>query len=531
MFVELKAKFTYPTVVFEHSQYVKNITCNEIGLTILLTEEAAMNTIRETWILPNGGDSIDINFITFSDGCGASTNNVRTYWLGQLFSAGYDDTQGWFAQVYAEEILTEQSLTDADLAWGTYLPVEPSTAVDNTTYPDVSECTIPPLTGWPLRNKVPQANPCNANFDQALDDTIGYTYQQQYLRLAHDDVLRQNAANLPDLLAKANANQVSQTVEDNGGWLSDLEDLAELVEYVGTKIIDFIESWIPTIQSGDITIDVSPEGVEEDTDDWGPAIQMFKYPSDDDNKEKREEGKDDGEGGLEGSITVYCVDCGIHGVIHLSGSCSFSIADGVTSLSVGMSGSLTAGIQIGIDAEVKYTKTWSKELYSQGVEYLSVPNVITIGPVMTLDAALELELTAEGKVLTGAELTIGPFEANLDFINSDNTYGNGFDQTTFDKFFKASGEIGAAVTFSLPYSIGVGIDLPPLDWRKTISIIDAPGIKAEIKYENEISVGTNPNDSEDDSDDDDDCINGISWDVRLELSRPIKPLKSLLIKH
>ena len=120
----------------------------------------------------------------------------------------------------------------------------------------------------------------------------------------------------------------------------------------------------------DLPINLTPSNLTASP--WGQALQLYR-------KEKSTES-----GTLSGEITVYCVQCGVMGKIHLSGEARWTLADGLTKANMGMDGNIGAGLQIGVDAQAELKKEFLVPIIQKGIEtvppVLSVSGLFTIGP-------------------------------------------------------------------------------------------------------------------------------------------------------
>ncbi|GAB7351215.1 hypothetical protein MBLNU459_g1652t1 [Dothideomycetes sp. NU459] len=512
LYLHMQVNFTYPTVVLEHSSHLTDFSCWKpyaesplyVQITMQIDTYEAWQVLHKTWL-----GLEELVLVSNGDGCSTTSNNTRSYWLGQAsdvtWRSDLSPPSGYFT-FHGDEIFTQNGLADADLVWGTVIPAKNVTSTTN--YGNSSLCS---QTSDPNNPTLAHINPCTPNFDQVLDQQIGYAYKttsDRYNILLEEELF---APGMISLVRSQNTAAASADTESDGWFSTVLGDLEDFVVSAAESVENFVDSWIPSIPDGKFTIDMAPSPVVESS--WGDAYQIYKYPSK--SSEKRTTGSTS-KGSTEGSITVYCVECGVKGEIQVSGTASFSISDGVTALSVGMDGSLEAGINLGVEAEIKYTfPAWSTDLATpQGVPLLEVEGVIVVGPIVELKAELELEVSAKGKVLTGVSISIPSFSANLDFVNTGNAYARGFDDIKVNKYFKAEGEIGASASLSMPYSVGVGISLPVLKWDKQIKLVEKPGIKAEVTYKVETSSGTVPTLGSSDEDENS-CEGGITWDLKL----------------
>ena len=93
----------------------------------------------------------------------------------------------------------------------------------------------------------------------------------------------------------------------------------------------------------DIPINVVPSGLVDFS--FGQAKQIYSKQ------------KASANGVASGTFTVYCVECGVQGIVHLHGQARFTIADSLTQANAGMKGNIAAGLEIGIDANAEISDT------------------------------------------------------------------------------------------------------------------------------------------------------------------------------
>lgn len=224
----------------------------------------------------------------------------------------------------------------------------------------------------------------------------------------------------------------------------------------------------------------------------------------------------DDDAGPSPGITFYCVNCGIHGSVAVSGSISFGVIGGITAGSIGMAGNLQAGLEIGMDAYAEYDKSLTlARLVHQGIPGFSIPNVITVGPEVTLDLTADFSVSAEGQLLAGITLSLPDFGANLDVFDPSRSTSHG-SVPEVHRIFNATGTLTATASLGLPLGLAFGIDLLAGRYSKTIALIDTPAIEAvatlSATYQNIDGVGSS-------SVNGGDC-DGVEWqiDVRNDLT-------------
>ena len=159
-------------------------------------------------------------------------------------------------------------------------------------------------------------------------------------------------------------------------------------------------------------------------------------------------------------------------------------------------------MNLGLAASAAYKQSFTTPIASAGIPGLSIPNVITVGPVLALDAELDVGVQAAGQILAGAHMTIPNFQASIDIVSGQSS-ASGF-TPVFTTRFEASGQITATADLGIPITVGIGIDIVPLgaNGRKLLSIINKPSLEATATYAYS-SVAPGP------------CNNGIAYSLNL----------------
>lgn len=342
--------------------------------------------------------------------------------------------------------------------------------------------------------------------------------------------LSQSAASYASRLASA-ASQVEQqaasSIEAIGPQMSAwATGLATVIESTAETIAADVSEWDPSTH-GQLNINLAPGKLKSSP--WGPAYLLHSFGGSSKKKRSNSSTSKSSTGtptktssptssttkpsNTKKSVDVFCVNCGVKGVTDYSGSAEFSLQNGVTQLQFAMNGSLQFSIAIGLDAEFKYTmpQQTMNLIPPQGAPILEIEGVITIGPILELQATLNGDITAGGQILAGATMTIPQFSTNFDFVNTANSYARGFDNSTIQKFFAAAGEVGVEAIVGLPFSIGVGIAIPAVKFDKQIKVVNTPSITAQAEFAAGITLGSAAPNLTDQT-----CLNGINWAVTFD---------------
>ena len=537
----MQVNFTVPSVVLEHSSLIVDVTCQAGGLAIAFSSQEAAHSALGIWTKHPG-----IQLVTHTDGCGNSASGQRVYYLTETIRLS-----GSTIIVSGREVHIEQALVDVTLVWGAYVPpnggtshagassmgdssvyscnvlanysegssnIHPQGSPTSTSVPiasSTSECSNP---GASVIDGLP-ASACGSDFDQNLDDALGYynvddNHFTDSLAIlapgtAYADEATKRSLHLLDKrwsiggVFKSVVNvctlcfdhqistNIRQTVKSTVTTVakSVAKVLPAVIVKAATTVVKAVLTVVNTAFSPsvhvNVPINVGPSASKLKKSPFGPAYQIYQYtvPSNDPKKSKFEK---DLEGILDKllpedgqpvpGVTFYCVNCGIHGNIKIYGSISFRLLSGITAGSVGMSGNLAAGLTIGVDAFAEYKKKITvARLVHQGVPGFSIPNIITLGPEITLDMTAEFGISAQGQLLAGVTMTWPNINANLDILNPSASSSSGFTPQV-NRIFNATGTLTATAALGLPVGLAFGIDLLAGKYSKSIALIDTPAV-------------------------------------------------------
>ena len=141
----------------------------------------------------------------------------------------------------------------------------------------------------------------------------------------------------------------------------------------------------------------------------------------------------------------------------------------------------------------------------------SLPVVFAIGPVLSLEAELDLGVMLAGQVLAEIKMNIPNFQANLDLVNNAKSMSSGC-TPQFETVFPAKTKIFATDGLGLPIGIGLGLDIPALKFRKTAALYEKPSLGATVTYSGSTSS--------EGIDGDMICDNGVSYSLQCKSPFP-----------
>lgn len=185
-------------------------------------------------------------------------------------------------------------------------------------------------------------------------------------------------------------------------------------------------------------------------------------------------------GDFGGDVTIQCIGCGATGALGVDMSIGFSIADGLKSGHLQLnSDPLSIGLQFGITVDVVASHTFSSQIFSAPLSPLGIPNIIVLGPEVSMNAALNVALTGSAQILIGGLLQVEAGDFTFDLTNGANNGFHGF-TPTFTPVAMANGSITATVDLGLPLNLEFGIDIFNGKLKQTVALVEHPSIYGSV---------------------------------------------------
>ncbi|KAF4548176.1 Hypothetical protein D9617_31g064120 [Elsinoe fawcettii] len=191
-------------------------------------------------------------------------------------------------------------------------------------------------------------------------------------------------------------------------------------------------------------------------------------------------GKGAGGTTVDGSVRVYCVDCGVSGSLKVYGKASWQLDSGFSEGIVQANLNLNVGFALGLDVQGTLKSSSKKEIAHVGLPGLSF-GIITVGPWIELGADFTLTANAEGRLLAGARFIIQNAQATLDFAKKGRTGSSGW-TPQFEPIFEASGQIAAAAEVGLPLGLTVGINILRGKFKLGVGVVERPSLEAKAEF-------------------------------------------------
>ena len=474
----VRSNHSHPTVLLEHSAYIQYTRCQTDGLLISFTTLEAAKFCQRNW----PSQILLSTYTTQCTGAGAGTGAQVYFLTSSIVFNGLD------AIIVAIEVTLQEAVTDIDLSWGQYQPRGKNESSSGagagsgfgsgssgeppggpTAKPDAGDsthsdggCGAPPA---PTLSGLPAAA-CGPVFDDALDKMLGFVpFTKEDFPSSIKDIAPKIAdvnaedydeINVADTSREIKRrvlhkrfnpfNKIARTVAKSAKGVVKTatkavkQTAAAVVEgakKVAHVVVDAVSSLANPKVDKTFPVDLGPKKLVDSP--FGPAFQLYK-------KEKENKA-----GAASGAIGLYCVDCKVKGKIHVGGQLSFSLlGGGLTKGQLGLDGNIDAGLFLGLEAEARYNREFKTPIASVGIPGLTIPNIVTVGPVLKLDASLDIAIAAGGKVLTGTHMTIDDFGASLDIVSGKSSASF---KPVFKNRFEASGEISAEAGLGLPITV------------------------------------------------------------------------------
>ena len=260
-----------------------------------------------------------------------------------------------------------------------------------------------------------------------------------------------------------------------GSWISKIESNVGAVVSKGegefSTLKSKAEGLLPTgvfSKASTINVDLAPTGTKSPSP-WGDAVNMQTV---------------DG-------VTVWCIDCGMHGDILVDGSMSVGLTTPFLK-----AGSIDVEAQdfkvpmtFGFQAENAKLgrKSFTFTILDIGIPGFSIPDVFVIGPQFTVGVSFTVALSASGNLEAGVNMAWPDAKAHLDLVNSDTSASTNDGWTpTVDKVFNVSdGQLAINGSLGVPLGIGIGISIADGKLNKSISITDTPSIELDSVFNTE----------------------------------------------
>jgi hypothetical protein len=286
-----------------------------------------------------------------------------------------------------------------------------------------------------------------------------------------------------------------------------VQQVATVVTKAVAAVVTAVESFLTGTfsKSLNIPINISPPSASLLDSPWGPQFKFYSYElgSSDPKYAASDAALEIVQADLIGApnpnpgIEMFCVNCGVTGNIQVTGSVSISAAQGFYAGTIGMNGNLEAGLFVGINGFYEWQKELKTTILSAGLPGFSIPDVVTIGPEVTLEISATFTVDAVGQILVGTSYSWPALSATLDVMNKANSQRSGFSPTV-NRQFDAYEDITATASLGLPVTLSFGFDFFSGKWsdshhteranrrlgkwKKSVDLKDVPSLNAVAEF-------------------------------------------------
>lgn len=392
----------YPVVVLDHSALIADIECDLRKLRMKFLHRSALDAAENAWTMPK------FVMMAFHEKCGrASRTGERDYLLvhGLRFDRKRLSVAADIKHIGVVEAVGKGNPITVDM--GTYTPG----SLNRTVGFDTQAPTM-------MRNGTRTNITTTPDFDVALDDRIGYT------------TLTGSA-----LIVRRHSGLDPEVHLHIRGWFS---KIAKAVKKVVKKIVSFIPSW--TLIPLNKNIDIALGGGNVQT----PFLSKKGYQL-------------YSSGSGTNYIKLYCVDCGVNGVLNVKATVTFNLVGLITSGSFGVNGNLKAGLGLGVDANYAASiPAFSKTIVAIPLSPFTIPGLITIGPHLDFGVGASAGINAKGSAYAGIYLVWPAIHAQLNIYKSPEASGL-IPQVV--PVFAATGQVTMTASVFATVSLGFGVSI------------------------------------------------------------------------
>lgn len=496
--VRLNLTLAYPSILLDQSAYITGVTCiANSTLTASFTDASTYNYAKTTW--PSGSLVV---LVTAASSCG--TDGQNAFFVANAIS--FDDSSSTVTATGSVQPIANV-LQTLDMDFGSITVTASNSSATST---DLG-CGTPNATQI---NSLP-AMACGADFDQALDDYLGY-YPVDDADVASTElalapgisgqnfrrhfsfhsitsfiskavktvvntvpkVVQKIEQISPPIISKA----ISTVASIASREINNVKNDIKTVEAIGVGIAtgNFKETW-------NFPVNLAPPEVYLTESPWGDGFKFYTFTAEGGEKFSleatiKDELKDsvktiEGDDSKEPGVELWCVNCGVTGNFQLTGSFSASILHGFTKGQLSMNGNLYAGLFIGLDAFAEWDLNHEKDLFTMGLPGLSIPDIVALGPTLALGVSSDLDITAEGQFLLGASLTWPSISVVMNILDESQSSHSGF-TPVLNTTIQSDATLTTTATLGLPVTLGFGLNVLNGRWNKEVKLVDTPGISA-----------------------------------------------------
>ncbi|KAK6339975.1 hypothetical protein TWF718_009362 [Orbilia javanica] len=471
----------YPTVALEHSRHVKSVRCPRPDhINITFRSKQAYQWAKKYWIPFNAKSRDTMVFVGKFKGCNPTkADGMRSWSLVDDLSFN-DITFTADAVIQYSDI--EDVVKDATIRFGKYMPnSKPEngppapTPIRQYEAPYYASSTTAAATPTGHQGQyLADYGKWGPDFDTQKDDSIGYVDASKPIITPAPGIRgpRINKRwgwnpweNITSAF-KAVTSEVKQMVPVVSSVLSGGASAIEGgVRAVSTDAASFINEYTTFTRKVDLPSFKIQVDVDDEATPWGDlrgSLMVNNFAG----------------------VTLYCVDCGAEGTAHFSATVTFSLLQGIQAGSIDFEGNIKARFSVGIvnnntNINIPYPKALKYEIFNVGLPSLSIPNVLTIGPYISLDVVGTVSMGATGLIRAGFELEIEKPRFHADLKNISRSTATGW-VPKFKPVFSLDGNLTVNAELTTPISLNFGINILNGKFETSLAVSEAPTVKLSL---------------------------------------------------
>lgn len=464
-FTSSHATFKYPTVVLDHSMHVSSNLKGQV-LTVSFEDFDVYASTTPSWtdlpmllITSVGSDEGHFNYLLADS---IDCQDVSATCMLNVTSSDFDD-------------VTDEML----IQWGHYQELEKKAMApwDSSQFDHHKDAQYgyysfadgatsdlamfaPGLTDYDPAHYVDDNVDANGLFDK--DGNIKFHPELQ----VHDsDFFEEHAPGVRThnqkrflrrlgALAKQAASAIGKKAEQIGNKIKDT-----IKKEVVDKLIDVGMGIVNALLGAPIPLNNKFTQTIPDPNKGNVAQSTFKKPNGTPYLAKEIYKSEKKSGSATIKKMLYCLECGVTVTTQFSGELSYKIGAGVQYGHLKIDASFLAQILLGFEAGIEIEKDlMNKRIVEVGVPGLSIPNVITIGPMLTLDAKATLLASITGNLMVGGTLDI-KLVHTFDLKDTQKKNTPSLTGPRFKASFNAEAEIAVGIRISVPMGLVIGLSV------------------------------------------------------------------------
>ncbi|OAA55199.1 hypothetical protein ISF_08120 [Cordyceps fumosorosea ARSEF 2679] len=477
-FAFLTYRFTLPSVNLDHSNHVQVEYTKDSNLVVKFKTSDSFERAVESWETDK-----DLLLIATADGCTGPSAEDRCYFRATSCTV-HVETRVIIAVGAPEH--PENVMESAETEWGLWAPHSTpganatGSAGNSFNYTTGSSGKAPSTPSHDAHGlAVASFGP---SFDSALDDALGYHAllpgSEAFLnRIIADGEAIATTKNTSatdcvepgsNALRRRRMLQARRALHARGWWSNLWNGFVDAVKTAYNTVADALS--IKGDFNEPVSWDLPGADIPREASPWSPnSIALFKHETTSESGEFHEH------------VHIYCVDCGVSGQAVFSGKAKITPLKGIFDAEVALRANMKVVLKVGVDAEIRFSKSIQQDLFAFGLPGLSY-GIVTVGPYISVAAKVGLEAAARGKLLVGGEMGLTQAQATLHIFEPSRSSASGW-TPYFKPVLEAEGEIMLAASAGLPIGIKVGLKIS--SFEAALGIVEEPTISAAAQVAGE----------------------------------------------